>query len=139
MSQQSGMGPDIYRLAGVSMFPLTAPLCAGVQQCELLQTGDIAAFINERGQLTFHRVIDVHPDHYLVRGDTNRFADAPVPRSAVIGRVQHIQLGALIMRFPEHGLLGDAMRQAGLTWGKTAPWLRAVVRRCRRFTAQQRV
>jgi len=117
-----------YRLGGVSMLPLTAPVDALVARDGTLVAGDIAAFIDRRGRTIFHRVIEVRPDSYITRGDTNPWLDPVVPFDAMLGRVTALRVGPLVLRMPRHGRRARFARRLGLQWGRVAPGLRSVVR-----------
>ena len=133
MASHRAMRSGTYRLAGVSMFPLSWPLRAGLDRSQTLHRGDVVAFIGAGGKLTFHRVHRVIEDGYITRGDTNLRFDAPVPQSAVLGRVDWIGVGPVGVLLPATGLAAGVSRRSGLLWAQVAPGLRGAVRQARRW------
>lgn len=124
-----------YPIAGRSMFPLCRPLHVKVAPTEYWQVGDIAVYLAPRGRhLMVHRVVAVEPHQVITRGDTNAYLDQPVPRTALLGRVTGVGLGAVTIPLPASGPLALAQRRAGLTWGRAAPHLRRWLGRLRRRT-----
>ena len=114
-------------LTGRSMWPLGAPMQAGVAPvvARTLQVGDMIAFIaDDAPVLWLHRVVRVAADAVVTRGDTNGFDDPPVPLSAVLGRVEAVRIGALVLPLPHSGRLGALHRRAGIAWSHFAPGLR---------------
>lgn len=110
------------------MRPLDARWQADVQPGAPLRPGDIALYLDARGQPCLHRVLAVHDDRLEVRGDTAA-AEPDVPRSAVIGRAVALRRGLLTIALPADGRVADAVRRAGLAWSAIAPvllagWLR---------------
>ena len=57
-----------------------------VQECEFVAVDDIVVYQND-GRLVVHRVAAVEGDTLTTRGDANNVSDAPIPLTAVIGRV----------------------------------------------------
>lgn len=115
------------------MWPLGAPLHVGVVRVahSELQIGDLIAFIGTKpNQLWVHRLHGFAEHGILTRGDTVEFSDAPVPWSAIVGRVQWLRLGANVVAVPLHGKFAWFQRQLGLGWAQIAPTL---IRQFRRF------
>lgn len=124
-----------YPLRGRSMWPLAAPMQAGVVQVvwSELQIGDVIAFVGDRpGTVWLHRVVAIAADHLSTRGDTNASVDTIVPASAVLGRLQALQLGVVCIALPTSGRSAAALRQLGRGWGRIAPSLRRLLRGARK-------
>jgi hypothetical protein len=114
-------------VAGRSMWPLGPPLQAGVRYVpvDCLQIGDIIAFIaGHRPVLWVHRVVRFEANGIVTRGDTNGFDDVPVPFAAVLGRVEALRLGPLVLPIAQAGVFAPLQRGAGLGWSRVAPRLR---------------
>lgn len=114
-------------IRGQSMWPLGAPFQAGVAPVTLhqLQPGDVVAFIAAHAPVLWvHRVVRVEAEALVTRGDTNRQDDPPVPFAAVLGRVEALRLGQIVVALPHSGPLARLHRQAGLAWSRVAPPLR---------------
>ncbi len=119
-----------HEIRGHSMWPLTGPIRAGVRRVapQELQPGDIIAFLAERApELWVHRVVRADGDAIVTRGDTNAFVDAPVPFSALLGRVDAVRLGRVTVPVPHHGVSGLVVRRIGQAWSQVAPTLRQQV------------
>ncbi len=123
------MSADVWwQVEGVSMWPLRAPLQVRLSQTETYLPGDIIGFIGDRpGTLVLHRVVGLCGDQIEARGDTNRYADAPVPRQAVIGKLAAVRLDAVVVQIPEHGVRAVVLRRLGQAWSHLAPVLRSGV------------
>ncbi len=114
-------------LTGRSMWPLGAPMQAGVAPvaAKSLHVGDVIAFIaSDAPVLWLHRVVRVEAGAIVTRGDTNGYDDPPVPFAAVLGRVEAVRIGTLVLPLPHSGRLGALHRRAGLAWSHLAPALR---------------
>ncbi|MBI5608617.1 MAG: hypothetical protein HY902_07025 [Deltaproteobacteria bacterium] len=118
---------------GASMWPLFAPLEVQLAPADRIDVGDIIGFIGERpGTLVLHRVTAVHGDRIEARGDTNRRADPPVPRQAVIGKLAALRVGPVALRWPAGGVPAELLRRLGQGWSQVAPALRSGWSRLRR-------
>jgi hypothetical protein len=109
------------------MWPLTGPLQAGVRRVpqDALQPGDVIAFLADRApELWIHRVVRVSGDCVVTRGDTNGYDDAPVPCTAILGRVDALRVGSLTIPLWSGGLGGSVARRVGIAWSHIAPALR---------------
>ena len=109
------------------MRQLDATWQADVLAGEPLLPGDLVCYLNARGDPCLHRVLRVHPDRLVVRGDTAR-PEPNVPKTAVIGRVVALHRGALTIPLPRNGRLATVQRQIGLLWSTIAPVLQATWR-----------
>ena len=119
-------------LRGASMWPLAAPLQAGVAAvaAAALRPGDVVAFLAPSGRnLLLHRVVAVTECGVLTRGDTNQLADPVVPFGAVLGRLEALRCGPLELRVPTSGPLDPPLRHLGRLWSSLAPRLRQTLSR----------
>ncbi len=114
-------------LEGHSMWPLGAPLQAGVRQVPIgaLQPGDMVAFVADFApRVVLHRVIRLEATCLIARGDTTAREDPPVPLSAILGRVEAVRWGTLVLAIAGEGGLGTWTRRLGIAWSHRAPALR---------------
>lgn len=114
------------------MWPVTSPLWARVSPDDDLSVGDVAVFLGVNGRIWFHRVVATSDAGVQTRGDTNAKADAPVPKSAVLGRVSAVAWGPLQVPLPRSGPSAPVIRRLGLLWGRVAPPLRPLIDRIAR-------
>ena len=120
---------DWHTLAGRSMWPLGAPLCAGVRHVpqEAWAIGDLAAFVSDTApRIVLHRVVQLRDDGLITRGDTNERDDPIVPWSAILGRVEAVRLGPVAWPIHGPGPVAELQRRIGISWSHIAPRLRAV-------------
>lgn len=112
------------------MWPLASPWQVGVGgRNDSLHLGDLLAVIGERpGTVLVHRLVQIDGDRLILRGDTNGYDDAPVPRDALVGRVRALRLGTLVLTEPRQDATLGLLRQLGIGWARLAPQLRAAVR-----------
>lgn len=85
--------------------------------------------------MVVHRLWAIDGDRLILRGDTNGYADPPLPRDAVVGRVRAVRLGALVLTEPRGDASLRLLRRLGTAWAELAPPLR---RGLRRMTARIR-
>lgn len=118
------------------MWPLASPWQVGVgNRSDPLHPGDLLAVIGERpGTVLVHRLVQIDGDQLILRGDTNGYDDPPVPRDALVGRVQALRLGTLVLTEPRQDATLGLVRQLGVGWARWAPHLRAAVRWARAKT-----
>lgn len=112
------------------MWPLASPWQVGVGgRGDSLHPGDLLAVIGERpGTVLVHRLVQIDGDRLILRGDTNGYNDPPVPRDALVGRVQALRLGMLVLTEPHQDATLRLVRQLGVGWARLAPHLRGAVR-----------
>lgn len=123
-----------YPLQGRSMWPLGPPWQAGVVPVPLrdLQPGQIVAFLGDRpGLVLLHRVVAIATDGLQTRGDTRETADPWLPASALLGRLEALRLGPLVVPVPHEGVAGTLLRRVGQGWSRVAPGLRRTWRNLR--------
>lgn len=122
-----------FALDGRSMWPLAAPWQVGLGSCgEQLYIGDLLAVVGDRpATVVVHRLVAIDGDRLILRGDSNGYYDAPVARSALVGRVKAVRLGYLRLTDPENPMLSMFLRRSGLAWSRLAPVLRLGLRRLR--------
>jgi hypothetical protein len=118
------------------MWPLASPWQVGIgDRGDSLQPGDLLAVIGARpGTVLVHRLVKIDGDWLILRGDTNGYDDAPVPRDALVGRVQALRLGRMVLTEPRQDATLGLVRQLGVGWAHLAPQLRAAVRWARAKT-----
>jgi ATP-binding cassette subfamily B protein len=84
-----------FHLKGYSMFPLLRPGDTGVvRKCTIddLKSGDIVVFYQQTN-LVAHRFIRLNDELIVCKGDKNRYADEPVKREAIVGKLVHYKRG----------------------------------------------
>lgn len=123
-----------FELTGHSMWPLVAPWQVGLSRCDgSLHIGELLAVVGDRpATVVVHRLVAIDGDRLILRGDTNGYDDAPVPRSALVGRVVAVRLGRLVCTDPAHPMISALLRRGGMAWSRVAPVLRLGLRRWRR-------
>lgn len=124
-------GKLVYKTRGVSMEPMLR------QDRDLviiripgsrLKKNDVALY--KRGKdYVLHRVIEVMPDHYLIRGD-NTYGLETVPDEAVIGVLTGFQ-----RKGRRHEVTEPGYRLYACLWHGVYP-LRALFVRCRRLAVR---
>jgi hypothetical protein len=85
-------------LIGLSMFPALLPGDRlDLEIAGALSTGDVVAFVGASGGRVAHRVLGrcCRSGDYLTVGDASTRKDAPVPETAMIGRVVTVRRCAL--------------------------------------------
>lgn len=105
-------GSATLRVTGLSMLPAVWPGdVLAVSKCspEPIEPGQIVLY-RRNGKLTAHRVVQVAHDHLLTRGDCVPSLDAPVPLSAMVGRVTAVRRN------------GRAVKLQPSPWQRTAAW-----------------
>lgn len=120
------------------MWPLAAPFQAEVVPVSPhdVAIGDLVVFVShDQGRLWLHRVVAIFPEGVRTRGDTVAMPDPLVPWSAVVGRVDAIQLRGA--RLPLTGPIGPWWRLMGQSWAQIAPGMRRWYRQ--RVLARTRV
>lgn len=121
------------KVQGRSMWPLAAPWQVGVAAAvDPLQPGDLLAVVGDRpGCVVVHRLAAIDGDRLILRGDANGYDDAPVPRSAVVGRVCALRWRGVELHEPNNPLAKQGLAAGGRLWSGVAPRLRGVWRRLR--------
>lgn len=84
-----------FRMKGYSMFPMLRPGDTGmVEKCTIdeLRPGHIVVFY-QRSNLVAHRYIRRVDDRIVCKGDKNLYADEPVKREAIVGKLIRYKRG----------------------------------------------
>ncbi|MEM0014994.1 MAG: signal peptidase I [Zestosphaera sp.] len=74
--------------------------------------GDVVIYAG-RGGYVIHRVIEVHPDCLLIKGDNNPIPDGCIPKERIVGKV--LSIGSSVVKVPGIGYLTLIVR------GRTRP------------------
>ena len=115
------------------MWPLRRGMSVRVAAAADATVGDLVVFIAADGVSVFaHRVICATATTLTTRGDTNGYDDPPVPRTAIIGRVDAIRWHDWRVGMPLSGLRASVQRNLGLNWARVAPHLRVAWRHLRK-------
>lgn len=132
------------------MWPLAAPLevhlvrpdaPAAAEPQSLagsLRLGDVVAVLaptrDGQPRVWIHRVVAIDAETVVLRGDTNARPDPPVPLRAVIGVVDAVRWGRVVVPWPcGQGASAQVWRDVGRGWSRIAPmakraWQRATRR-----------
>ena len=114
------------------MWPVTSPVRCRVSLNRDPTVGDMVVFLSEDGRVWVHRVEGKDAQFLYTRGDTQAQPDRPVPREAVLGRVDQLALGPIRLPCPERGPLAWSQRLLGIGWSQIAPRLRIAYRHLRK-------
>jgi len=76
---------------GTSMYPTIKPGDYVIIDTtpEKLEVGDIVVFMHN-GELIGHRIVWMHGNVIITKGDNNNFLDMPIDRSKIIGEVKKV-------------------------------------------------
>lgn len=105
---------------GYSMLPDLWPgdhLTIAVRPFERIRVGDVVLFAR-LDRLFIHRVVQIHPDHLVMRGDAMPSKDAPVLPEQLMGVVTRMQRAdgrstAIAKCSPHRRLIGLALAYSG--------------------------
>jgi len=107
------------RVVGSSMWPTLRHGEVVVLVDGAPRPGEVVA-IEAGGRLVVHRLLRVESDRWILRGDANLRADAPVSRDALLGRVERVERGGEELQLakrpvaPLRWLVGVTRRVAAL-------------------------
>lgn len=99
-----------FRVHGDSMHPvIRAEDVLHVEPSANFSIGDVVLTMADRG-LTAHRVIALHDDVVVTRGDNVRDSDGPLDRARVLGVVTHVERGGRRLRVRRRGVAALVLR-----------------------------
>ncbi len=84
--------PFRFSASGFSMYPFIKNGDLITLSTGPYRLGDVVAFINqENGKLTVHRIVQISPAGYLIKGDNVSGVDGCFPPSGMIGKVIRVE------------------------------------------------